>query len=150
MNEGTRGQWKCKRLSMGSELLCADIVTLTSAQILALFATPVTVIAAPLAGVLIVVDSILFAMIATATQYLLGGVITFQYNGGAVVHASSIPAAVVLAAAPTTYTYLAPNTQANGVTVPTATAVTVSNATQAFTTGTGTAKIWIRYRLITQ
>ena len=125
-----------------------DLVAISSGQLLALFATPVTVIAAPVAGKLVMVSEILFGFLATATQYLLGGVLTFQYSGGAVVHASSIPASVVLAAT-TSYTQLVGNSQANGVTVPTATAVTVSNATQAFTTGTGTAKIWIRYRLVT-
>lgn len=145
MNEGTRGAWKVKRLAIGSVTYCSDVVTLSSAQILALFATPVTVIAAPLAGIIAVVDRILFQMLPTATQYASGGVVTFQYSGGGVVHTGSIAAAVVNAAAPASYTTLV----AVGVTGLAATAITVSNATGAFTTGTGTAKIQIDYHLVT-
>lgn len=145
MNEGTRGVWKSKRFAMGSTTLCSDTFVLSSAQILALNATPVTVIGAPLAGIIAIVDRILFQMIPTATQYASGGVVTFQYNGGGVVHTGSIAAAVVNAAAPASYTTLV----GVGVTGLAATAITVSNATGAFTTGTGTAKIQIDYRLVT-
>lgn len=144
MNEGTRGTWKTKRLALGSVTYCSDTVVLSSAQILALFATPVTVIAAPLAGIIAVVDRILFQMLPTATQYASGGVITLQYSGGAAVLTGSIAAAVVNSAS-VSYTTLV----GAGVTGLAATAITVSNATGAFTTGTGTAKLQIDYHLVT-
>lgn len=143
MNEGTRGTWKSKRYSMGSATYCSDTVTLSSAQILALFGTPVAVIAAPLTGLIAIVDRILFQMLPTATQYAAGGVVTFQYSGGGVVHTGSIAAAVVNAAT-ASYTTLV----AVGATGLAATSITVSNATGAFTTGTGTAKIQIDYHLV--
>src|SRR5438132_10080463 len=139
VNKGTGGGFRVKALAIGSEVARADTVVLGSAQILALFATPVTVIPAPLAGTIIVVDSITFNMLPTATQYTAGGVVTFQYSGGAVVHTGSIAAAVVLSAS-ASYTSLS----GLGGTMLAATAVTVSNATGAFATGPGTAKIFLK------
>lgn len=124
------------------------VVTLSAAQILGMFAAAVVVLPAPLAGRALLVYSILFEMLPTATQYASGGVVTFQYSGGAVVHATSIPAAVVNAAA-TSYTALFSATPANGLTLLAATAITVSNATGAFTTGTGTARIVVNYDQVT-
>lgn len=143
MNEGTRGVWKAKRLNLGSVTYCSDTIVLSSAQILALFATPVVVIAAPLAGLIAIVDRLLFQMLATATQYASGGVVTLQYSGGAAVLTGSIAAAVVNSAS-VSYTTLV----GAGVTGLAATAITVSNATGAFTTGTGTAKLQIDYHLV--
>src|SRR5438552_1653249 len=93
-----------------------EVIPLTSAQILAMFATPQDILAAPGAGKAILVAEILFVFTA-ATQYANGGVVTFQYAGGAVVHASSIPAAT-LTSASSSNTALAPNSQASGYVVP--------------------------------
>lgn len=147
MNAGTKGEFKVGTLRMGSARLREDVVVLSAANIIAMNGAAVTIIAAPLAGLALIVESILFAMLPTATQFTGGGVVTFQYAGGAVVHASSIPASVVTSASASN-TYLAPNTQANGVTVLSATAITITNATAAFATGTGTAKVFIRYRTV--
>lgn len=50
MNEGTRGRFKVGRLVMGGATFCTREVTVTSAQLLALRATPVTIVPAPGAG----------------------------------------------------------------------------------------------------
>src|SRR5262249_47448648 len=88
------------------------VVPLTSANILGMFGTPVTILAAPGAGKALVVRKILLAFTA-GTQYASGGVVTFQYSGGAAVHAASIPASVITSAA-SSNTELNANTQANG------------------------------------
>jgi len=119
-------------------------VALSSAQILALNATPVTIIPAQGAGTVIVVTNVLFKMVTTATAYASGGVVTFQYAGGNAV-TNNIAATVVTAGAGTSYTVR------DGIDVTAAanTGITVTNATGAFTTGTGTAVISISYRVAT-
>jgi hypothetical protein len=125
-------------------------VSLTAAQIIAMEAGPVSVIAAPGAGLAVVVDSILFEMTTTSTAFTGGGAVSFVYHGGSVaVHAGSIPASVVTASAGTSDTLLGPAVAANGTTVPANTGVDITNATAPFAVGTGTAKVRIRYHVIT-
>jgi hypothetical protein len=124
-----------------------EVVLLTAAQIIAMNAGPVTILAAPGAGKVLIVTQILFAFTA-ALQFTGGGIVTFQYAGGATVHASSIPASVLTSASPSN-TLLAPNTAANGIVAPTNTGITITNATAAFAAGTGTAKVFIACRTIT-
>ena len=125
------------------------LVTVTSANILAMNASPVTVLAAPPTGYAIVVNNILVEIITTATQYANGGVVTFVYHGGAVVvHAGSITAATINAAAATVLNQLGPIDTATGAIVPTATGVDITNATAPFITGTGTLKVFFDYSII--
>jgi hypothetical protein len=95
-------------------------VALSSAQILALSATPVSLIPAPGAGEIVIVDSILFKMVRTATAYANGG--------AAYAHVAGIEASITPVA--------------NA-------AVIVTNATAPFITGTGTAQVSVRYRIVT-
>jgi len=118
-------------------------IPLSSAQILALNATPVTLVAAPGAGKTIIVQDVLFTMTTTATAYASGGNVTFQYSGGNAV-TNNVASTVVTAAAGTSYTVR----QAIDVTAAVNTALTVTNATGAFTTGTGTALINVCYRIV--
>lgn len=122
----------------------------SSANILAMNGTPVTLISAPPAGYCILVFAILFEMVSTSTQYANGGTVQFQYHGGAVVHSGTIPASVVNAAAGTSLTALGGAAAANGTTVPTATGIDITNNTAPFITGTGTAKAYISYSVIKQ
>jgi hypothetical protein len=125
-------------------------VNVTSANILAMFTTPVAILAAPGAGKAIVVDTILFEMTTTATAYASGGAVSFVYHGGSVAsHSGTIPASVVTAGAGTSNTQLGSPTAANGTTVPANTGIDITNATGAFTTGTGTAKVQIWYSVVT-
>lgn len=123
----------------------------SSANILAMNGTPVTLIAAPPAGYCLLVYAILFEMTPSGTAYASGGTVQFQYHGGAVVHTGTIPASVVNAAGTTvSLTSLGSASASNGTTVPTATGVDITNNTGAFTTGTGTAKAYIAYSVIKQ
>lgn len=124
-------------------------VNLTSAQIIAMNATPVSVLPAPGAGLALIIESILFEMTTTSTQFTGGGVVTFPYHGGAVAtHAGSVPAATVTTTAGTTNTLLGGAVAANGTVVPANTGVDVTNATAAFAAGTGTAKVQVKYRIV--
>jgi hypothetical protein len=124
---------------------------ISSANILGMNATPVALIADPPAGYAVIVNGILFIMTRTATAYANGGVVTFVYTGGAVVaHAGAVAAAVITGGAGTELIYLGTSDLATGAVVPTAKGISITNATAAFITGTGTAVARIDYRLVKQ
>jgi hypothetical protein len=135
-------------------------LTLTAAQLIAMYAAPVAIILAKAVGVGIVIDQIVFQMKATATAFTGGGIVTFQYGvsvhgGGTLVHAGSIPAAVITAgSAGSTLTLLSPTAAASGLTVPTdgttASGLYISNATAPFAAGTGTGIVTVFGEYITQ
>src|SRR5216683_3942034 len=90
---------------MGNTVRTTVQVSLSSAQILALFTTPVTLVGAPGAGKVIVVEHIILKMITTATAYATGGALEFRYTDGSGAKVSAdIAAAVVTAGAGTSYT----------------------------------------------
>lgn len=132
-----------------NDLLEYKEVSLSAANIIAMNGTPVEIVAAPGSGKYLSVSKIIFEITRTATAFTGGGVTTFQYSGGAVVHASSIPASVITGGAGRVITELNVNTQANGVTIPENTKLTITNGTGAFAAGTGTAKVKIWYKTIT-
>jgi hypothetical protein len=132
--------------AMSANLTQLQVFNLTTANILGMFATPVVLIPAPGAGKSIVVDYILFRMIATATSFASGGVVTIGYNGGAAV-ANTLAAAIINAAGPGTVDTLVV-TGASNITATQNAAVQISNATGAFTTGTGNANIFIWYSIV--
>lgn len=128
------------------------LAAVTSANILAMNATPVNLIVAPPAGYAVIVNNILTVMTRTATAYANGGAVSFVYTGGAVaVHASSMPAATVTTGgAGVALTQMGPAVATNGSVVPTATGVDITNATAAFITGTGTMRVFFNYSVIKQ
>ncbi len=129
-------------------------VTLSAAQIAAMYTTPVQLIAAPGSGKLILIDEILWDIAFVSAQYTAGGAIQAQYSNtthGAGPQASaSIAAATLNGVAASGFiangsgsaTLNAPATVEN-------TAVYISNATQAFATGDSTATLYVKYRVVT-
>lgn len=123
----------------------------SSASILAMNATPVNLIAAPPAGYSVIVNNVMFQMTRTSTQYANGGTVNLVYTGGSVVpHSSTVPATVVTGAAGVVLNNNGPVSAANGIVVPTATGVDITNNTAAFITGTGTLKVYIDYSVVKQ
>lgn len=121
--------------------------TLTSANILAMNATPVTILAAPGANKVIIVEHIFLKMVTTATQYANGGAVEFRYtNGSGAKVTADIAAAVITATAGTSYTANAG--VATSLTAVANAAIVITNATAAFDTGTGAGVIRIRFRVI--
>lgn len=123
-------------------------VALSAAQILGMNATPVSLIATPGAARIIVVDHIVLKMVRTSTQFASGGAVEWRYTNGAGAKVSAdVSASVVTGAAGTAYSAV------RGVTtelVPVAdAAIVVTNATGAFTTGTGVGQVSITYRVVT-
>lgn len=129
-----------------TDTLRQSVVALTSAQILALNSTPVTLIAAPGASKIIIVEDILFEMTRTSTQYANGGALEFRYTDGSGAKVSAdIASSVVTGAAGTVYNYVG-GVIASFTPVVNA-AVVIDNATAAFITGTGTARVFLRYHI---
>lgn len=127
-------------------------VALTAAQIIAMGTTPVTILAAPGAGLSIVVREIVFEMKRTATAFTGGGAVSFQYHTttSSVPHAGTVASSVVTTAGAATVTVLlAPNAGATGLVIPSNEGIDITNATAAFAAGTGTANVFLTYRIIT-
>lgn len=126
------------------------VVSLTAAQIIAMGTTPITIIPAPGTGLAIIVDEIVAELILTATAFTTGGVVHFYYHGQTTeIMAQTIAAATVNGAAGTTVWQLEPAQTAGGNVITPAVGVDITNATAPFAAGTGTAKLFIRYRTIT-
>ena len=127
------------------------IVPLTAAQVLAMFATPQALIAAPGAGKAIVVDAIAVEFVPGSIAFLAGGAVSINYTAGAAVHSGTLPAATIIAAAlgPKTLTQLGMQTGASGLAAPLNTGLTIGNATAAFTTGNGLVYVYIWYSIVT-
>lgn len=120
-------------------------VTLTSAQLLTMFTTPVQILPAPPANSYFVVEEIVFQTFPTTTAYATGGAISLVYHGGSVSpHASSIPAATLISGTGTVNELPLP---AAVVQIPVATGIDITNATAVFSLGTGTATVKITYHV---
>ncbi len=126
-------------------------VTLTAAQVLAMYATPVQLIPAPATGSSIVVSDCMIRVTAGATQFASGGVVAPQYantvHGGGTLITSTLAASVVNAAT-SADTQLGLVAAAADLTIPQATGVFLSNPTGAFTTGNGTLTVFLWYRVV--
>lgn len=129
-------------------------VNLTAAQINGMYATPVQLLAAPGSGKLILIDSILWDIAFVSAQYAAGGAIQAQY--GNTIHGAGSPASASIAAATLNGVaasgYIANGSGAATLNAPATvknTAVYLSNATAAFTTGDSTVTLYVKYRVVT-
>lgn len=137
--------------SVTSAKISTDVIqiatkSLTAANIIAMYTTPVTLVPA-VAGKTIVVDDICLKMTTTATQFTGGGAVELRYTGssGAKVTAD-IAAAVITAAAGTSYTIN--KSVVTSLTGVVNSPIVITNATQVFAAGTGTGVVTVRYHLI--
>ncbi len=129
------------------------IIALTAANIIAMYTTPVAIIAA-VPGKTIVIDGWQFVITRTSTAFTGGGVVDLQYaatahGAGTLVSATTIAATAVTGAAGKTYSH---RTGADFSDVASATlqgiGVFISNATAAYAAGTGTASVKVSYHLV--
>jgi len=127
-------------------------VSLSAANLIAMYATPVVVVA-PIAGFNIVVDSVDFDITRTATAFTGGGVVAVQYaataNGAGTATTATIAATVVTGAAGRTVTARIPVVLSDVATASiTGIGLYISNQTAAFAAGTGTATVTVKYHLV--
>lgn len=124
-------------------------VTLTAAQLAAMHTTPVNIIPAQGAGICIVIETVIFKMIATSTAYTGGGAVNLQYHTSpnAVPHSGTVPASVVTTATPgSSFSFMDGASGTNALLVPANDGVDITNASGAFAVGTGTALVYVVYR----
>lgn len=138
-------------VAWSSEVLVKK-VSLTAANLIAMYAAPVEIIPA-VQGKAIIVDSVDFVITRTSTAFTGGGVVALQYkntaNGAGTATHATIAATVVTGAAGTTYTARIPVVLSDVASADIAgIGLFLSNATAAFAAGTGTAEITVRYHLI--
>jgi predicted RecA/RadA family phage recombinase len=128
-------------------LIQKAVVTLTAAQIMAMYGAAVSILPAPAAGQVLVVDQFIVQMKPGVTQFTGGGAVSFQYHGtGVVPHSSSIPAATITSAAASENVVPPPT---GVIQPPSATGIDIVNATGAFATGNGTMVVTVFYSIIT-
>lgn len=124
-------------------------VSLTAAQIIAMYTTPVVLVAAPAAGKAIAVNKAIFTITRTATAFTGGGAAIIQYdstaNGAGTNACDSTLASTVITGSSGTSATLR-----NGAIISDSSAITakglyISNATAVFAAGTGTATVDVWY-----
>lgn len=123
------------------------LVSLSSANLLAMNATPITVIAAPGAGKTIRIKSCV-AICDSGTAYANGGVIYLGYAGAATTPITSNLAASFLTGGDKVYPLNA-LTAASGYSMWVNSAITITNDTAPFITGTGVVRLLIEYDVVT-
>jgi hypothetical protein len=141
--------------NLAPDVAATATVALTAAQVNGMYATPVQLLPAPGAGKLIIIDSILWDIAFVSAQYAAGGAIAAQY--GNTVHGAGPAASGTLAAATLNGVaasgYLSNAGSAGLLNVAASaslnTAIYLSNATAAFTTGDSTVNLYVKYRIVT-
>ena len=127
-------------------------IALTAAQLKAMFTTPVLVLAG-VAGKAHIVDSAMFALTGTATQFTGGGVANVQYDDtaeglGTAAHAD-IAASVVTGATALVKTHrIGKDLSAVATAAIDGLGLYFSNKDAVFETGTGTATLTVRYHTV--
>jgi hypothetical protein len=124
-------------------------VPLAAANIIAMRTTPVSLIAAPGSGKILIVESIVFKMVRTGTAFTGGGALEFRYTDGSGVKVSADIAATVVTTGGAGTEYNQVGGAAASSTPVANAAIVITNATAAFAAGTGTAQASIKYRIVT-
>jgi hypothetical protein len=140
-----------------SDLYQADLqhasITLTAAQIIGMYVTPVLVVATPPSlngvAVAIVPERWMFRMSSTATAFTAGGAVSIQFgstgSGGGTALGDTLAASVITATNTISQTLV--QLGASNITLTAASGIYVTNATQSFATGTGTATLDLWYAI---
>jgi hypothetical protein len=142
-----------------SDLFQADLqhttVTLTAAQIIAMYATPVLIAPVPQTGVfagtsVITVQNWLFTMTATSTAFTGGGAVNIQYgntgSGGGTAIGNTMAASVITTGTPgTTFTLVLLGS--SNITLTGNAGIYITNASAPFAAGTGTAVVDFWYSI---
>ena len=132
-----RSEWKTARVS------------LTAAQILTLNTAPVSLVAAPGTGKLLIFEELVFNFTNGGTQFASGGAVEPVYHGAtSSLSVGAIPASTINAAA-ASLTHLAQQASTTGITCTANVGIDLYAASANFTTGTGTAVVTVSYEIFT-
>lgn len=120
---------------------------LTASQIKSFKTTPVQVLAAPGTNKAVVALCWMFDWTAGGTPMAAGGPVSLVDHGGHVnVAAGSVPAATITSAS--SVTHIGGQASSTGLARPANTAIDIEGATADFTTGDGTAIVYLLYVLL--
>lgn len=134
----------------GSGQVRTAVVTLSNAQVLAMFTTPVQIVAAQGLGTVVNVISMLLENVDGGVAYGGGGAIQLSYGSGLTTPASVTVAATFLTSPTVTQVITAAGALATAAASAVVNkAVNITNATAVFTTGTGTVKVVVNYTVVT-
>lgn len=122
-------------------------VSVSSAEILAMSATPKQLVAAPGANKILLLESIILEATRTSTQYANGGVVEVRYeNASGALAAATFPASLITGAAGVA---VAHNIGLATILTPLVNkALVLHVATAEFDTGTGTLRAIMKYRVV--
>lgn len=130
-----------------------QVTAFTNAELLGMYTTPKIIVAAQGSGTIAVLDSYVIDYAYSTAATAAGGLITAQYgstdHAGGVICSAGIPAATLngLSASGQLIDFGAPCGAAN--TVIENAAIYLSNASGAFTTGSGTANVYAKFHVLT-
>ena len=128
-------------------MLQKAVVALTAAQILAMNGAPQSILPAPAAGQVLVINQVIVQTKPGSTQFTGGGAVTFQYHGTAVnPHSGNVPAATVNSATATENVLAPPSATCQP---PAGTGLDITNGTAAFAAGNGTMVVTVFYSILT-
>ena len=150
VNAAVTGSSSIVDIRTGQGAFQTNTVTLTNAQVLAMFTTPIQLLAAPGAGNAWDIVDMTIENKNTGVAYAAGGVIQASYGAGVTTPATGTIAATFLTS-PTAAQIIkvAGATASTLATTVLNTAVNVTCAAANFTTGTGTVIVKLTYRLLT-
>jgi hypothetical protein len=123
-----------------------ETIPVTAAQIIAMYTTPIELVAA-VDGSLIVVDDIVLRITRTATAFTGGGAVEFRYTDGSGAKVTADMAATVITGSAGTV-YTVNKSIVTSLTGVVSSPIVMTNATQVFAAGTGTGVVTIKYHLV--
>lgn len=119
-------------------------ITLTTAQVTGMFATPQTIIPG-IADTIVVVTDVTLALDAGASAFAAGGDLLIQTDAGEDVTSANVTAAFIQSASDKVYVA---GSTSNYYEYTPGEDITISNDTGAFTTGDGELHVTVTYRII--
>ncbi len=151
---GTGGLFIDSGVAPATLPLVATINGITAAQIIAAYATPLLLLAAPASGLVNIIDGVEYNWIYGSAVFANGGLLTLQYgstqHAGGIVVTAGISAAEVIAVTANSFSHDIPIVVSGLTSAVAATGIYISNASGAFTSGTGTTvNIKIKYHQAT-
>lgn len=140
-------------VDLGETVVHTKTVSLTAAQIIGMFATPVELIAAPGSGKALIVSDVTFSFTVGGTQFTGGGSVRVVYAGDTnniLGNATNNDLASSNINGAASFVAIRRTGSGAGIAVnPTANvAVNLTNITGAFAAGDGTLKVFIQYKEI--
>lgn len=147
--QGTRGAFNVGRLGLPHNILGIHRTPLSSAQVLAGNTVPVVIVPAPLATQFVSIEEIIFKMIRTGTAYANGGALEFRYTDASGAKVTADIAATVVTTGGAGSEVNVVRGVVTSLTPVLGAAVVIRNATAAFITGTGTALVTVKFRIVT-